>query len=252
MLEKKNAVAASVMNRTNAARVAALSALVLVAGSAAADQGDTVRADTVATEKFDGATMHSVATLNVGAKDGVVPGAKAHFRDANGGKLVDFTIERVTSQSAFGLTPLSIGELNRLVPAAVVSTRKCHHKGAKPDYKDPDVALGKTPPPGFLFAKIVLASTEQGSQGGETVPSGGLRLQLDKGFDDQVLPGAAVYVVMPGMGTPYVGAGSFDLKWATASKSGGHLKGFVGTAEAWRSKLAGQRVAIERVHCAAP
>jgi hypothetical protein len=240
------------MNAKRLLGIGAFAACVALTGLVAAETPSTVRADVVALDSHDSPTLKSRVTLNAGHDDGVEVGNKAYLSDGKGGKLSDFTIDRIGLRASSAFTGESTYAVQKSM-VAVVSTRKCWLAGNKADLSTPDIASGKSPPAGHLFAKVTIASSEAGSQWGEGLPNGGsgshgFRFEVDKGFTDGVIPGASAYLVPNGSGIP-LPLGKIEIRWVSASSAGGWVTNPVGTVDDVKKAFSGKRLVIERAHC---
>ena len=209
-----------------------------------------LRGDVVAMDAHEG-TYKSRITLNIGHDDGIEPGNKAYLPDGKGGKLSEFTIERVGLKASSALTLETTSAVQKVM-SANVATRKCHTGGHKAEVKTPDEVAGKTPPEHYLFAKVTIASSESGSQWGEGLPNGGtgnngFRFEVDKGFDDHVEPGANAYFVTPNTGVLFP-IGKIEIRWVSPAHAGGWVTG-VPNVESAKNMMRGGKLVIERAHC---
>lgn len=183
---------ANLKHKAKRAGLAAIAVGSLLAGTSLAGEADYKQSKIIETAVVNGRTR---VTIQLPPSTGLVPGDTGYLvnrdtneRTAGGG----FELLGISARTATFDTGLTLDATRRQIPF-VKPTMSCKTKGRAPDFStSKDVALGKTPPKGFVFANILSRQVS-----GSTI-----KLSLDRGFDARLLPTSWVYAPMPGLGTP--------------------------------------------------
>lgn len=213
-------------------KIRPIAAVLCFATFALADAGKTVNAD-VDKVTADGKVR---VELHGGSLAGVYPGDKGFFvKDGVKVDGSDFPIDRVDESLAWASTSYKTEAELPSKKLRVTTSRTCARGGARPETAESDdTRNGRKPAAGFAFAKVIAA---------EKVHNTKIRVTIDKGSDDGVLPASSGYALGAGEGRPF--AQYVGVEWVEAKKAS--LTVDAGNADEMLAKV--KRIAYEKLAC---
>jgi hypothetical protein len=214
-----------------------LSSILCITAHGLAGSGKTLDASVEAVEMKEGKVQ---ATVLSGANQNVLPGDKGFFiKDGEKVQGSEFEIDRVDDRLAWtktGFKAIDDVRSQTSMKTRIVATRTCTRGGGRRFELSPrEVAQGQQPAEGFVFAKVTSA---------ERVHKTRIRVTIDKGTDDGVLPSSSAYA-LPSSGKPlaqYVSVDSVAAKTAVIIVDAGDADMLLKNVK---------RIAFERLTCKA-
>lgn len=211
-----------------------LATLLAVALPGSAQSAKTVDGKVDGIDMADGKVRAAVLT---GYGQNVMPGDKGFF--LKDGEKVDgseFEVDRIDERLAFVKTKFKSAEDLRAQTSKKarisVAPRTCPRGGKRPELDDKEVRAGKEPADGFAFASVKSA---------EKIHKSKIRVTIDKGSNDGVLPGSSGYA----LGEDRMLAGHFGVE-SVAAKTATIT---VEAVEADKAIGEIKKVAFERLVC---
>lgn len=222
------------MNTRTISTLGILATLMAVAVPGSAQSAKTLDGKVDGMEMADGKVR---ATLITGYGQAVMPGDKGFFlKDGEKVAGSEFEVDRIDERSAFVKTgfksPAELRAQTSKKARISVATRKCPRGGKRPEFDDKETRDGKEPAEGFAFANVKSA---------EKVHKSKIRVIVDKGTNDGVLPGSTGYAVGDERRlSGYMGVESVGAKTATI---------VIDAVEADKAVGEVKRIAFERLIC---
>ena len=151
-------------------------------------------------------------SIIAGQSQGVYIGDKGYFvKDGTKVENSDFEIDRMDDSRAFATTVFkSVDDMHAQTSLStrIAKSKTCPRGGARPDlFDNEDIREGRQPAQGFAFANVVSA---------EKVHKSEIRVVIDKGFDDGVMPSSSAYA-SPASGRAL--SGYAGVEWVEAKKT---------------------------------